>query len=44
MLFAAFVLCWNLSTQIGESAATTAELELRCTMSFAEPPVTQPPQ
>ena len=23
---------------------TTAELEMRCTISFAEPPVTQPPQ
>src|SRR5205085_3251499 len=44
MFAAASVLCWNLSTQIGESAATTAEVELRCTMSFTVPPVTQPPQ
>src|SRR5689334_18331217 len=40
----ASALRWNLSTQMGESAATTAAVVLRCVMSLAVPPVTQPPQ
>ena len=44
MFTEASALCWNLSTQIGESAVTTAALELRCTISLAEAPVTHPPQ
>src|ERR1044072_7595968 len=44
MLVAAAALCWILSTQIGESADTTADVVLFCTISFAVPPVTQPPQ
>ncbi len=44
MLVAAPALCWNLSTQIGESADMTADVVLFWTISFAVPPVTQPPQ
>src|SRR3954470_23818122 len=44
MFATASALRWNLSTQIGERAATTAAVELFCVMSFAVPPVTQPPQ
>src|SRR5205814_6723241 len=35
MFAAAPVVCWNLSTQIGDSADTTADVVLRWTMSFA---------
>src|SRR5687767_8643955 len=44
MFAPASALRWNLSTQIGDSAATTAEVVLRWVISFAVPPVTQPPQ
>src|SRR6185295_13557918 len=44
MFVAASALCWNLSTQIGDSADMTAAVELFRVISFAVPPVTQPPQ
>jgi hypothetical protein len=44
MFAAAAALCLNLSTQIGESADTSAELTPFWAISFAIPPVTQPPQ
>jgi hypothetical protein len=38
------VACWNLSTQMGARAATTALLALFCAISLAVPPSVHPPQ